>query len=130
MNQPVKTKRIVSYEEWTGILAAAKTNGLRQTISAGIQGGFHGAGELRIRDFADDNWHTISERGVMTSPPTALALHDHDAWLGGEGYVAVADLDQMKISRYYRIPGTVIRICTAGGYAWVQAGTSLYRVAQ
>ena len=126
----VTTKRIVSNEELARLEIEFKTNGLHQRIShVGTHGIFEPAGALRVHNFASDAWQIISEPRVLTSPPTSLVLNGRDAWLGGMGYIAVADLDQLRIRKFYRLPlDTSYRIELAAGSIWAQTGGRIYRI--
>jgi hypothetical protein len=131
-DQLLKTTRIVSTQEASRLRTESKTNGLRQTIQEGVIGALNPSGAIIVRTFphAEAGWQTIAEPGVLTSPPTTLALDGKDTWAGGKGYIAVADLDNMTIRRFYRIPfGQVWRIQPAAGYMWVQVNRRLYRLA-
>jgi hypothetical protein len=51
---------------------------------------------------------------------TALAADGPDVWIGGDGYVAVANVDEDKIRKICYTRAMIGNICVKDGFAWIQ----------
>jgi hypothetical protein len=87
-------------------------------------------GGLSLYSFAGRDWQRMfSQNGLPSNDVTTVALAGHEAWIAGNGYLAVLNLDQMKLERVCYIRSTqVSRIKIVGDSAWIRAGLSLYRL--
>jgi len=83
---------------------------------------------LRLR--GGTNWVSFSTReGLPSNNTSALALHGNDLWVGGPGYVAVIDLEHLKVTRTFSFHGEGVRaIKIAGDSAWVSVDKRLFRI--
>jgi len=72
------------------------------------------SGGLLIFDYRDNGLKTVRlEQGLPSNQATAVATDGRFAWGGGRGYVAVVDVDALKVLRIgYMSAGTIQRIST------------------
>jgi tetratricopeptide (TPR) repeat protein len=85
-------------------------------------------GGLEIRDVQSGPFRRLLERNSLPGRPTTLTLEGNRLWVGGQGFVAVLDLDSAKLTKVAYIPArTVDKIELGGGYAWVQFEKQIYR---
>jgi hypothetical protein len=69
----------------------------------------------------DAQWPRMAFQDSLPSNiVTALASDGPDVWIGGDGYVAVANLDQDKIRKICYTRATIGNICVKDGFAWIQ----------
>jgi tetratricopeptide (TPR) repeat protein len=89
----------------------------------------HKDGGVYIVSLKDNQTRTLNvPEGLPAPQVSALALDGSDLWIGGNGFVAVADIQQNKVRKVsYVSTRSVDRIQVASGYAWVQFGGRLYR---
>jgi hypothetical protein len=68
--------------------------------------------------------------GLPSNSIQAVKLIGPHVWLGGRGWVAVADLASGKVQRVQLLPGMRVgSIQAAGGHVWFSAGGHLYQTA-
>jgi hypothetical protein len=83
-----------------------------------------------IYTYRDGRWRIFSDAWGLPHPPSTLALKGNDLWVGGEGYIAVVDLDKLEVRKLCYVPTpTVNHLQLGGGYIWAQFAHHLYRVA-
>lgn len=85
-------------------------------------------GPLAIQSLRDHRWQNLVDPEAIATPPTAMTLNGNDLWVGGEGYVALIDLSECKVRKFWPIQAKGIdRIQIGGGYVWAQYGGHLHR---
>jgi hypothetical protein len=79
----------------------------------------------------NQSWRLTLKHGLPSNSILAVALLGPHLWIGGRGWLAVADLASGTVQRVQHLPGlSVGRIQAARGQVWFSAGGHLYRVAQ
>jgi len=127
-NTPPKTTRVLSFEESAQLQALLKTSGSGQRVSGSKVGGLPYRGALEVRSLHDGRERRLIEADGLPSFPTTLTLDGHDLWVGGQGFVALVDLDENKIRKLAYVPArSVDQIQLGGGYLWVQCDKHIYR---
>lgn len=119
----------VCYEMDGENLIEAFTDSLvKLTIEASVQSGTPSRGALALQSMRDSTAAPLLLENALPSFPTTLTRAGRDLWVGGQGYVALVDLDENKIKKLaYLSTRSVDRIQVAGGYVWVQYDKHLYR---
>jgi hypothetical protein len=129
-NGTSRTTRVMTCEESTAFEHNLATNGSGLRVSGSSIGALPDAGELEVRTLADGRRRRLFDRDKLPAPATAMALQGRDVWLGGQGYVALVDLDETTIKKIAYVPTrSVDQIQLAGGWLWVQFDKHIYRVA-
>jgi hypothetical protein len=128
-NVAAKTTRVrLSDEESARFQATLKTNGSGLRVSGLSSGTLPHLGELEVRTFRDGQRRRLLDGEKLPGPATALALQGSQLWVGGQGFVALVDLDENKIKKITYVPArTIDQIQIGGGYAWVQFDKHIYR---
>lgn len=127
-NPVAKITRVVTSEEAAQLQATLKTNGSGLRVSGSRSGSLPYIGGLELRTFRDGRRRRLLDAEKLPDPATALALQGSELWVGGQGFVALVDLDENKIKKLAYVPArTVDQIQTGGGYLWVQFDKHLYR---
>ena len=84
---------------------------------------------VSVLDFKNGQWRSL--KGAEQIPPgdvSTLCLDGTNIWVGGAGYIALADPKQDKLLRYAPVQAKAVnRIQTGGGYVWAQFDWHLYR---
>ena len=81
-----------------------------------------------MRTFRDDQRRRLLGGERLPSSPTAMALQGRELWVGGQGFIALVDLEENKIKKLAYVPArTVDQIQIGGGFLWVQFDKHLYR---
>jgi hypothetical protein len=127
-NTPQKTTRLLSYEESAELEAVLATNRGGQRVSGSRGGGLPNRGMLAVRALRDGSERRLLETEPFPSFPTTVTLDGHNLWVGGQGFVALVDLDANKIKKLAYVPTeSVDQIQLAGGCLWVQCDKHIYR---
>ncbi len=127
-NQIKKTRLTVSNEEERRLMASFKTNGLYQWISFSSIGNIRPKGTVAIQFLRDHHWEVLEDPDGLPHPPTTMTLDGNDLWIGGEGAIALVDLNSCKVRKFCHIAAAgVDRIQIGGGYVWAQFDWHLYR---
>jgi hypothetical protein len=99
---------------------------VKLTIETTVRSGTPSQGALQA--MRDSTSAPLLLENALPSFPTTLTRAGRDLWVGGQGYVALVDLDENKIKKLaYLSIRSVDRIQVAGGYVWVQYDQHLYR---
>jgi hypothetical protein len=92
------------------------------------KGGSIGVTFLNFKDLRPRSMGAVD--GLPPGSVTTMTMEGNNLWLGGFGYVALADVKQAKIRKYAYIKArSVNRIQIGGGYVWAQFDWHLYRAA-
>jgi hypothetical protein len=84
---------------------------------------------MHVYGTAKGDWqHMAFQDELPANDVTAVALTGSDLWIGGKGFVAVADLNRDKLLGICHFSATVQAIQVQDGYAWIQLPRNLYRV--
>jgi hypothetical protein len=127
-NTTQKTTRLLSFEESAQLEALLATNRSGQRVSGSKVGGLPDKGILAVRTLRDGSERRLLETEPLPSFPTTLTLAGHDLWVGGQGFVALVDLDANKIKKLAYLPTpSVDQIQVGGGCLWVQCDKHIYR---
>ncbi len=126
-NTTSKSSLLVSHEEENQLRATLKTNANGRRI-CGMGGDIPSRGALALQSMRDSTPAPLLLENALPSLPTTLTRAGRDLWVGGQGYVALVDLDEHKIKKLaYLSTRSVDRVQVAGGYVWVQCDKHLYR---
>ena len=127
-NEIQKIKMVVTSAELHQLEDNLRTNGSHQYISSYSSGGISPRGALAIQNLRDQRWQNLVDADGLPNPPSALALDGNNVWVGGEGAIALVDLNEAKVKKLCHIKAAgVDRIQIAGGYVWAQFDRHLYR---
>ncbi len=127
-NPPQRITRVVSYDESARLQAVLRTNRSGQRVSGSSTGSSPPRGGLEMRTFRDGHRERLLEAEGLPNPPTTLTLHGSELWVGGQGFVALVDLNGNKIKKLAYVPArSVDRIQLGGGYVWAQFDKHLHR---
>jgi hypothetical protein len=127
-NTTSKSYLLLSDDEQNQLRATLKTNANGRRIWGSQFGGTPSRGALALQSIRDSTSAPLLLEEALPSPPTTLTRAGRDLWVGGQGYVALVDLDENKIKKLaYLSARSVDRIQVAGGYLWVQCDKHLYR---
>ena len=86
-------------------------------------------GTLAVQYLDDKHWQQINDPIGLQNPPSTMTLDGNNLWVGGEGTIALIDLNTCKVRKYCHVKAdTVQHIEIAGGYMWAQFDWHLYRV--
>jgi hypothetical protein len=84
---------------------------------------------MHVYGVGNGDWqHMAFQDELPANDVTAVALAGSDLWIGGKGFVAVADMEKDKLRGVCHFFGTVQSIQVQDGYAWIQLPRNLYRV--
>lgn len=84
---------------------------------------------MHVYGVAKGDWqHMAFQDELPANDVTAVALSGSDLWIGGKGFVAVADLNKDRLRDVCHFSGAVQAIQVQDGYAWIQLPRNLYRV--
>lgn len=87
-----------------------------------------GAG-FHLYAFGEAKWRRLSFQDELPAHKiTALALAGTDAWIAGEGFIAVADLERDRIRKLCQVPSTVLKLQADGGLMWIKLPRGIYRI--
>ena len=96
----------------------------------GSNAGSHTRGSLMMYSCRDGSWRGVGALAELPAGPTAMALDGDLLWVGGENYIALADLNGREIRKIVPIPATTVgRIQIGGGYVWALFEKHLHRAA-
>jgi hypothetical protein len=127
-NTAQKTTRLLSVEEAAQLEALLRTNGSGQRISGSRGGSLPDRGAFAVRALRDGSERRLLDTEALPSFPTTVTLAGHDLWVGGQGFVALVDLDANKIKKLAYLPtASVDQIQLGGGCLWVQCDKHIYR---
>jgi hypothetical protein len=125
---PQRIKRVVSIEESAVLQATLKTNRGGQQVAGSSVGGNPSKGGLELWTFAPARQQRLLEPEGLSSPPTALTLQGRELWVGGQGFVALVDIDENRIKKLAYVPARKVdQIQVGGGFLWVQFDKHIYR---
>jgi hypothetical protein len=123
-----KTNLVLTYAKSRQLSARLNDSGSSQFISSTSSGRLPPRGSLAIKNLRDHLWTNLVDADGLPNPPGALALDGNNLWVGGEGTIALVDLNEAKVKKFCRIKATgVDRMQIAGGYLWAQFDRHLYR---
>jgi len=126
-NLPVKSTWVMTTKAANLFEQSLKTNGSRLKVSTSVRS-LPEAGELDMFAFSNGQHRFLPDDQKLPSPATALALQGHQLWAGGQGYLALVDLDENKIKKLAYIPTRAVdQIQIGGGWIWVQFNKHIYR---
>jgi hypothetical protein len=129
-NEGQKLTMIVSQEELARLEANLRTNGSNQYISRRSFGSLPANGGVLAYSLSDGKWHSVGAPNGLPAPPSAIAVSGDQLWVGGESYIASADLSANQIRKIYPIQARKVdRIEIGGGYVWVLFDRHLRRAA-
>ena len=115
-------------EESTAFQHNLATNGSGLRVSGSRSGALAEAGELEVLNLADGRRRRLFETDKLPGPPTSLALQGREVWVGGQGFVAMVDLEENTMKKIAYAPTrSVEQIQLAGGWLWVQFDKHIYR---
>jgi hypothetical protein len=127
-NEIKKNKMVVTSAELSQLQANLRTNGSHQHVSSYSSGGISPRGALAIQNLRDHRWQNLVDADGLPNPPSTLTVDGNNVWAGGEGAIALVDLNEAKVKKFCHIKATgVDRIQIAGGYVWAQFDWHLYR---
>jgi hypothetical protein len=93
-------------------------------------GDWNTASGLKIWDFDSDRVWNSKPGELPTQTLTTLLLDGQDLWIGGLGFVALAEAETGKVRKIAYVPtDKVEQIQIGGGYVWVQYEGHLHRTA-
>jgi len=128
-NLPVKSTRVMTPAESALFERNLKTNGSGLRVSASRIGALPDTGELELHTLSNGQYRLLLDGQKLPGPATALALQGHQLWAGGQGYLALVDLEENKIKKLAYIPTRAVdQIQIGGGWVWVQFNKDIYRV--
>ncbi len=128
-NQPPKITRVVSFEESARLQAILKTNRSGQRISGSTVGGSPPRGGLELHTLSDAHQQPLVEAEGLPSPPSTLMLQGRELWVGGQGFIALVDVDENRIKKLAYVPTRAVdQIQIGGGYVWAKYDKHLHRV--
>jgi hypothetical protein len=130
-NAPTKdlhrTNMVVTLAEYNRLNHLLRTNGSNRYF-------FHRSddylvkGAVAIQNFRDHHWQILEDDAGLPNAPTTMTLDDDNLWVGGEGYIALVDLKENKVTKFSHISArSVDQIQIGGGYVWAQFDWQLYR---
>ncbi len=122
------TKQLLTLDESVRLQATLKTNGSGTRARVSKRGALPYRVALETRALRTGTARSLLDADVLPGYPTTLTLAGRDLWVGGQGYVALVNLEENKIKKlaYISAP-SVDRIHLGGGYLWVQCDKHLYR---
>ncbi|HXI71288.1 MAG TPA: CsgG/HfaB family protein [Verrucomicrobiae bacterium] len=127
-NEVKKTNMVVTSAELSQLNASLRTNGSGQYVSSISSGRLGPRGSLAIQNLRDHRWQNLVDADGLPNPPSTLTLDGNNVWAGGEGAIALVDLNEAKVKKFCHIKAAgVERIQIAGGYVWAQFDSHLYR---
>jgi tetratricopeptide (TPR) repeat protein len=126
-NWSQQISRDMTYPELARLHAQLKTNNGQRVIGSGASSR-PSYGDLELQVIRDGSRRRLLGDEGLPAPPTTLALESGKVWAGGQGYVALVDLNESKIKRLAHVPArSVDKIQIGGGWMWVLFDNQLYR---
>lgn len=123
-----KTNMVVTTAEENQLRQVLRTNGSNRYVSSMAFGGIRPRGALAIQSLRDRRWQILEDADGFPNPPTTMTLDGDNLWVGGEGYIALVDLKENKVTKFSRITArSVDQIQIGGGYVWAQFDWQLFR---
>jgi hypothetical protein len=127
-NTAQKTTRLLSVEEAAQLEALLATNRSDQRVSGSRGGSLPDRGAFAERALRNGSERRLLDTEPLPSFPTTVKLAGRDLWVGGQGFVALVDLDANKIKKLAYLPtASVDQIQLGGGCLWVQCDKHIYR---
>ncbi len=127
-NLPETLTYVIPDDESPRVLASLRTNRPGWRISGTRSGNSAPRGAIMVQTSNPGDSRELLVPEGLPSLPTTLHLHGRDLWVGGQGFVALVDLETNSIKRLAHVPTrTVDQIQVGGGYVWVKYENHLYR---
>lgn len=84
---------------------------------------------LNVWEFDSNKvWNFKAAHGLPSQTVSTLCLDGQDLWIGGFGFVALADTDSANVCKFAYVPAeTVDQIQIGGGYVWAKYDGHLHR---
>jgi hypothetical protein len=85
-------------------------------------------GQIEIQTFRDHQSQRLVDAAGLPNLPTTMTLKGDELWVGGEGFIALVDLKQNRISKFCHISAVKVdHLEIGGGYLWAQYNGHLHR---
>lgn len=93
------------------------------------QGGLIGSKSgLEVLTFSNKKWQSFVDTDGLPNSPTTMSLYGQELWLGGEGFITLVNLKDLKVRKFCPIRArSVDSIQVGGGYLWAQFDKHLHR---